>query len=140
MFAVLTLISMTITVKYPPYIIRNPRFQKGCVPLGANFDCIIDPSSYPVTYLWNFGDPSSGVLNLSNDSTPSHTYNIPGNYDITLTVTSSFGCQTVITYHNLVQVSPYPQVDFTYSPTSNITPVNGDVWFAAQTDPSNTLT
>ena len=132
--------SMTITVKDPPHIIRDPRFQKGCVPLDVDFDCLIDPFSYPVTYSWNFGDPSSGVFNYSNDSTPSHTYSVPGNYNVTLTVTSSFGCQTTLTYYNLVQVSPYPQVDFSFNPTSNITPVNGDVWFYAQTDPNNLLT
>ncbi len=132
--------SMTITVKESPHIIRDPRYQKGCVPLEASFDCIIDPGSYPVTYSWNFGDPLSGAFNVSTDSTPTHIYNIPGSYNVTLTVTSAFGCQTVLTYNNLVQVSPYPQVDFSYSPTNNITPVNGDVWFAAQTDPSNLIT
>ena len=131
--------SMTITVKEVPIIIRNPQYQKGCVPLEAYFDCLLDPSSYPVTYLWNFGDPSSGMLNLSNDSTATHIYNIPGNYSVTLTITSSFGCQTIVTYNNIVKVSPYPQVSFTYSPTSNITPVNGDVWFSAQSDPNNLL-
>ncbi len=47
--------SMTIKVEQPPHIIRAPRFQKGCMPLLASFDCIIDSASFPITYLWNFG-------------------------------------------------------------------------------------
>jgi hypothetical protein len=131
--------SMTIYVQDPPHIIREPRFQKGCVPLLANFDCLVDPASQPVTYAWNFGDPSSGLLNTSTDSITSHLYGIQGNYSVTLTLTSSFGCQTTQTYNNLVQVFPYPQVDFSYSPTENISAINGDVWFAAQTDANNQL-
>jgi PKD repeat protein len=126
--------SMTIFVQDPPHIIREPRSQKGCVPLLADFDCVVDPASLPVTYLWNFGDPSSGLLNISNDSMTSHLYGIPGNYNVMLTLTSSFGCQTTQTYNNLVQVFPFPVVDFTYSPTENLTPINGDVSFSAQTE------
>lgn len=131
--------SMTIYVQDPPHIIREPRFQKGCVPLLANFDCLVDPASQPITYTWNFGDPSSGLLNTSTDSVASHLYGIQGNYNVTLTLTSSFGCQTTQTYNNLVQVFPYPQVDFSFSPTENISAINGDVWFSAETEANNQL-
>jgi len=35
---------------------------------------------------WDFGDPSSGSANFSNDTTPSHVYNLPGQYTIELFV------------------------------------------------------
>ncbi|MCX7954035.1 MAG: PKD domain-containing protein, partial [Bacteroidales bacterium] len=129
--------SITIYVELPPSIIRPPLVQKGCAPLNAYFDVIVDPSSYPVSYLWNFGDPSSGALNTSTDSVGIHTYNLPGIYPVTLTLTSSFGCSITLNYPNLAQVYAYPSVDFTYEPTENLNPINGDVWFHAITDHNN---
>jgi len=35
---------------------------------------------------WNFGDPTSGMSNYSNDSTPSHIYAFPGQYTVELFV------------------------------------------------------
>jgi len=43
-------------------------------------------------WLWNFDDPASGANNTSSATNPSHTFDAPGIYDITLTVTSNSGC------------------------------------------------
>lgn len=45
-----------------------------------------------LSYLWNFGDPSSGALNTSNLKNPKHVYTVSGIYTIKLTVTSANGC------------------------------------------------
>lgn len=37
-------------------------------------------------WLWDFGDPDSGDANLSNLQNPTHVYNAPGFYAVTLTV------------------------------------------------------
>jgi PKD repeat protein len=42
-----------------------------------------------LTYLWDFGD-----LVTSTDKDPSHTYNNPGTYTVTLTITSAWGSKT----------------------------------------------
>ncbi len=126
--------SMIIFVQMPPSIVRGPVSQKGCVPLLATFDCMVDPPYPAPAYLWNFGDPSSGMLNTSTDSVSSHYYNLSGNYNVTLTLTSAYGCKTIQTYYDLIQVYPFPVVDFTYNPTENLTPINGDVNFSAQTE------
>ena len=47
-----------------------------------------------LTYLWNFGNPSSGVLNSSTLKNPTHRYTVAGDYLVTLTVTSESGCVT----------------------------------------------
>lgn len=45
-----------------------------------------------LTYLWDFGDPSSGALNSSTLKSPTHPYKVAGDYLVTLTVTSKSGC------------------------------------------------
>jgi hypothetical protein len=47
----------------------------------------------PLSYLWNWGDG-----NTSNTAYPSHTYNNPGYYYISLTITDSINCEHSYTY------------------------------------------
>jgi len=45
------------------------------------------------TYLWNFGDPNaSAATNTSTLKNPQHKYTQAANYNVTLTVTSKYGC------------------------------------------------
>lgn len=55
---------------------------------------VTDESVGADTYLWDFGDPSSGVNNNSTDSNPApHTYTSPGLYLINLSVfNNASGC------------------------------------------------
>ncbi|MDI6793966.1 MAG: PKD domain-containing protein, partial [bacterium] len=56
----------------------------GCVPLTVDFS---DSSTGPaLSWWWNFGDG-----NTSSDSNPSHTYNNPGTYTVTLTASDACG-------------------------------------------------
>jgi gliding motility-associated-like protein len=45
-----------------------------------------------LSYLWNFGNPSSGALNTSTLKNPTHKYTVAGDYLVSLTVTSESGC------------------------------------------------
>ncbi|HML84684.1 MAG TPA: PKD domain-containing protein [Bacteroidales bacterium] len=47
-----------------------------------------EPNTWPPpdSLWWDFGDPSSGVANFSNDSTPEHNYNAPGIYTVKMIV------------------------------------------------------
>ncbi|MCG8578238.1 MAG: PKD domain-containing protein, partial [Flavobacteriales bacterium] len=56
---------------------------------------------------WDFGDG-----NDADEASPSHTYDSPGTYDVTLSVTSDAGCtdDTTIT----VEVFPAPEADFEF--------------------------
>jgi gliding motility-associated-like protein len=42
------------------------------------------------SWQWDFGDPGSGILNTSSDSTTGHVYSMDGSYTVTLDATS--GC------------------------------------------------
>ena len=63
---------------------------------------ISDASQNTLTYLWNFNDPSSGVLNIGSTANPTHVYQTFGNYLVQLTVTSNAGCvhDTTISVNN----------------------------------------
>ena len=49
-----------------------------------------------LTYLWDFGNPSTGALNFSNLKNPTHTYTVSGIYQVKLTVTTSNGCSSIM--------------------------------------------
>ena len=56
-----------------------------------------------ITYIWNFGDTSSGKLNISTSTNPTHTYSSAGTYTVKLAATNSGGCtDTLIQLVNVV--------------------------------------
>jgi PKD repeat protein len=79
--------------------------------------CRGNPSggSPPYSYYWNFGDGTT-----SSDAYPSHTYNNPGNYQISLTLTDSSGASTsqsvtIQVTQSTVTVTFYVQVTDSYT-------------------------
>jgi gliding motility-associated-like protein len=75
------------------------------VPLKVNFT---NTSINGVQYTWDFGDGTT-----SNDTTPSHVFDNPAEYLVTLTIVSADGC--VDTYTTIVKV----ETDFyLYVPTA----------------------
>lgn len=83
-----------------------------CPPLIVTFT---NTSSNYTSYSWDFGDGST-----SNLPTPSHFYDIPGEYFAKLTVTGPGGCTAVKTQRILVR-GPYGH--FTYNPLVGCTPM-----------------
>lgn len=55
----------------------------GCIDEPTFFSCNFSDPSISVTYAWDFGDGSTSSL-----QNPSHTYAIPGYYEVALTVTT----------------------------------------------------
>lgn len=82
----------TITVSPLP----QPGFVLPEVCLSDAFANFIDTSSIIsgsiTNWVWDFGDPSSGLLNSSTVKNAQHKYNAVGVYTATLTVTSNLGC------------------------------------------------
>jgi uncharacterized protein (TIGR02145 family) len=66
--------------RYKAYIHSNGQCQNDSI----HFSGDIWPP--PDSIHWDFGDPGSGAANFSNDTTPFHIYNTPGNYTVTLFV------------------------------------------------------
>jgi PKD repeat protein len=67
----------------------------------------------PFTYLWDFGDAGSGVLNTSSLENPSHTYTTPGRKVVTLTITdTTCNCSVTTTLYVYVIYTTCDCVDY----------------------------
>ncbi len=92
-----------------------------CVPNAVvgfvNTSTIEDGTENAFTFLWNFGEPSSGSSNTSVQKNPSHWYSGTGPYTVNLQVTSGDGCvhDTSIVINN---IHPQPVADFSISKPS----------------------
>jgi gliding motility-associated-like protein len=83
-----------------------------CLGTVTNFtDISTAPGSTVTQWAWNFGDG-----NTSTVKNPTHTYATAGTYTVTLSVTSSIGCQTVNnTATRTIVINPLPTADFNTS-------------------------
>lgn len=83
-----------------------------CAPYRAVF---IDQSSAetPIIYAWDFGDGAT-----STAQHPSHIYQNPGLYDVSLTIITTEGCidTLVLSKPDFVQVHPSPVSKFSVNP------------------------
>ena len=72
------------------------------------FDSTVVTNDNVNTYLWNFGDnTNSSIIN------PTHFYFQPGNYKVSLKVTSTFGCSAVDTLNVPINVVQTPIIKIT---------------------------
>ncbi len=81
------------------FVADNPTM---CVaPHTVNFTSTVTTSfGLNATYVWDFGDGSP----LSNLPNPSHQY-ASGVFDVTLTVTDEYGCQTTIVREDYIRIT-----------------------------------
>jgi gliding motility-associated-like protein len=85
----------------------------GCAPLVVNFTNNTPAGQMNGNCSWDFGNGSSST----GCGAQSSTYNTPGCYDVTLTVTSPDGCVGDSTFTDIVCVFPNPIADFDWLPT-----------------------
>ena len=119
---------ITISAPYvpkPPVANFTTNVTFGTSPLTVTFT---DTSTNtPTSWLWDFGNPTSGSSNTSTLQNPSHTYTTAGTYTVKLTATNADGSNTV-TKTSLITVSaPYiptpPVANFTTNITSGTSPL-----------------
>ena len=83
--------------------------QSSCV--GAKVSFEVEGSVESMSYLWNFGDG-----NFSSDPNPEHTYDLPGVYDVTLSLMSKGkGSIKTRTIENLITINPLPKADISWT-------------------------
>ncbi len=100
-------------------IITGPQaefeYETGCLGSAIQFTDISSQNggSPIIQWAWDFGDPASGIQNVSNLQNPVHTFTTTGSYNVLLTITSVSGCTDSIT-HSITVTSP-PAIAFNYS-------------------------
>ncbi len=89
----------------------------GCSPLNVNFTDQSTPGNGTITtWQWDLGDGT--ITTVQN---PSHTYTSPGGYNVTLSVTNSFGCSKIITKTQYITVGSGVTADFSSNSTASCT-------------------
>ncbi|MFZ9942277.1 MAG: PKD domain-containing protein [Bacteroidia bacterium] len=96
--------------------------DSSCTPTIVSF---IDGSSGATSWQWEFGNG-----NQSNLENPTHVYNVPGNYNVSLIVADSAGCTDTLTQTQAVQVTG------TYSNFVSSDPSGCAPWSVSFTDSS----
>ena len=94
----------------PSPIIYIDLVQPVCLNQVSTFKSLshID-SGYLQSYNWQFGDGNNSV-----DSCPTHQYNNPGQYNLTLQAISNDGCSSSKTFPSWALVRQLPTADFNY--------------------------
>lgn len=104
------------------------KWQDVCIGNSTVFQNMTQPNNTIITsYNWNFNDPRA-ILDTSILKHPAYTYDISGEYDVTLVVTNTIGCTDTIV--NKVNVFAKPIADFTWNSSCETKPV----YFTAGTD------
>ena len=98
----------------------------GDAPLLVSFDgsTSSDPDGTIVSYAWDFGDGNNGT-----GVTTSHTYNTPGNYTASLTVTDDDGAQAVDNV--IITVNDPPTGPLCFIPANGLIVIEAENYSAA---------
>ena len=111
----------TVTVHPTPTVTFVSDIQDGCQPVEVTFT---NTGTIGTACQWTFGD---GGISTSCGTT-THNYLVPGEFDVSLTVTDVNGCSSSVTYTDYIEVFENPVANFTYNPSS-ITTLNTEVNF-----------
>lgn len=71
--------------------------------VGTNVTFLDTSSNNPTSWLWDFGDPSSGGANASVLQNPSHSFQAAGDYVVTLISSNAAGSGS---FHATISVGP----------------------------------
>ena len=103
----------------PPLVVIDPTSFLGCRPAAIRFDNLSTPIDSTYQINWDFGDGAR-----SSAVSPSHIFDTPGTFTISVDITSPIGCQISARFPDWIEVKPGPLADFSYSPEdpTNINP------------------
>jgi len=104
--------TVTVTVQSLPQVNLTSDVSSGCAPVCVFFTDASSVSSGTISsWNWNFGDNTT-----STSQNPSHCYYYPGQYSVSLTVTSSTGCTNDTTINQMINVYAIPNVQIVSTP------------------------
>ncbi len=94
-----------------PEIFIAPSASLACAPASVTFDNLDTLISDEYDITWDFGD-GGGSPSVS----PTYTYEAPGIYTVNLDIRNPFDCRTTLELPGLIEVTPSPIADFTFTP------------------------
>lgn len=113
-------LQQNITISKPKASFSALSQTADCPPFNAVFT---DASGTDiVSWNWNFGDTLSSNNNSSVYQNPQHIYANSGNYDVTLSITNTFGCRDTTTIPNYIFVDG-PRGTFDFFPKVGCAPL-----------------
>lgn len=96
--------------------------QSGPAPLTVQFQETLNFAA--TSFLWDFGDPDSGIGNIATTSSPVHEYETPGLYTVSLTVSSGTIGPFTETKVDFIGVEvPVPVAAFSAVPVTGFEPL-----------------
>jgi PKD repeat protein len=126
--------SMVIRAYAPPTVTFSTPDTAVCPGSAVPFSSTVVSGSWGgVTYNWNFGDGLSDAT-----ATPTHTYALPGRYNVTLFATNSKGCESSLARASYIHVFTPATVAFTAAHTTFCKP-NAVVAYTNSTTGAATL-
>jgi gliding motility-associated-like protein len=116
----------TVQVNPVPVATVSSDIVAGCAPVCINFSdaSTVAAPGVITAWDWDFGDGSQ----IDNTQNPSHCYNTPGQYTVTLQVKTADGCVNTIVMTNYIEAWVVPVADFTASPQPT-TIFNAEIFF-----------
>lgn len=123
----------------PPNAVLTVTPSSGIVPVDIIADASgsTDTDGTPIdTYTFNFGDGT--VVGPQSGATATHTYLLPGEYTVTLTVTDTAGLSSTATQTVQAVDDLPPTADLTVTPSSGAAPLDVTADASASTDPDAT--
>jgi len=96
----------------PKNLIVKPTQFLGCRPVRITFDSLFKVAADGYLVEWDFGDGG-----MSEEISPTHTYENEGTFDININIISPNGCQSDRRLNNLISILDSPEAQFDFSPS-----------------------
>jgi gliding motility-associated-like protein len=126
--------SQYISVYGNPAVSFKASDTTGCLPLPVGFtDQSTGPGGSISQWKWDFGDG-----NTASSENPSHTYTAAGNFNVTLQVTSNFGCSAALTKPQYINIPTPVKAAFSGTPLFSCKAPDTVVFTNASTGPGAT--
>ncbi len=106
--------SITYPIAYfpvPEIIVVEPTSFVGCSPGTVTFQNLSSPIDSTYTIDWDFGDGGS-----SGKVSPTHVFETPGRFSVSVDITSPIGCNISQSFDSWIEIKPSPTSEFIFTP------------------------
>ncbi len=104
----------SVSMPTPIYPAMSSDINDGCFPITVSFTNLSTNPTEIQTTNWSFS--ANNVADAIGAAPINTTYDQVGVFDLTMTVTSIYGCVYDTTYVELIKTYDYPVANFTYTP------------------------